>query len=217
MITFYKSIMCESPPLHWLVRHSRPTWTPIYWIPSMPKNADTELRRVHHSVYVPPAYVPLFLSKPLSSREAWNTIQAQIVIDGRQVDCATLVEFLCCEMTRSTAGNLPVLAQTSRTAPIADWTLLDSRRSFLESDFSVLTISLTMIQQNQISGHWPAGKTSGGVSIDQGAGDPKKRWEGLHDPVQVLWSHRSSETVAILQRAVNQQPAWVLERNRQEP
>ena len=51
--------------------------------PYVVADAGTEVIRVRRTCYVPPAYVPLFLAHPLSPRDAWLAVQAQVVIDGR--------------------------------------------------------------------------------------------------------------------------------------
>ena len=115
-------------------------------------DADTEVIRVRRTCYVPPPYVSLFLANQFTPREAWMNVRGQIVNDGREADCATLINFLRCAITRSAAGAAPTLAQTPPTAPLADELLLTARRQILERDFPALNTNLPTMQQNAIAG-----------------------------------------------------------------
>jgi hypothetical protein len=52
----------------------------------------TELIKVQRTCFVPPKYVPLFLGAPLTPREAWERVRAQLVIDGQ---CQALLDSAC--------------------------------------------------------------------------------------------------------------------------
>jgi hypothetical protein len=116
-------------------------------------DADTESMRVRHTCYVPPAYVPLFLSGPITPHHAWTTVRAQIETDGRMNDCMPLINFIRAAFTRVTAQNhYTGVSITAPTAPLADATLLNRRRAILESDFPSLNQNLAALQQHQIAG-----------------------------------------------------------------
>ena len=57
-------------------------------------DAGTVQRRVRYTVVVLPAYVPLFLTAPLSPRQAWELVRAQIVAYGRGAACEPLIDYL---------------------------------------------------------------------------------------------------------------------------
>ena len=63
--------------------------------------ANTETIRVRYTCYIPPVYVPLFLAEPLTPRQAWETIRAQIVTDNRVEACTPLIDYLRCCLTVS--------------------------------------------------------------------------------------------------------------------
>jgi hypothetical protein len=120
--------------------------------PYQDADADTETIRVRNTCYIPPAYVPLFLAHPLSPRQAWETVQTQIVVDNRQESCAPLINFLRAAITISQAGNTPIINQLPPYGPIAPPYLLDRRRAILERDFPSLNHNVTQLQQTQIAG-----------------------------------------------------------------
>jgi hypothetical protein len=120
--------------------------------PYTAEDANTETIRVRNTCYVPPAYVPLFLAGPLSPRQAWETVRAQIMVDQREESCAPLINFLRCAITISQAGQAPVLCTAPPTAPLAPPLLLDRRRLIIEQDFPVLNNNLMHLQQTQIAG-----------------------------------------------------------------
>ena len=115
-------------------------------------DVDTEVLRIRSTCFVPPAYVPLFLAKPLTPREAWDIIKSQIYTDQRQVACTPLLDYLRCALTRTQLGLPPVLAIDPPTVPMAPPLLLDRRRAIIETDFPILNVNLAQIQQNQIAG-----------------------------------------------------------------
>ncbi len=115
-------------------------------------DADTELIRVRRTVYVPPAYVSIFLASPLTPRQAWDRVRGQIVVDNREVACAALVDFLRAALTTSQPNQPPLLALAiAPTAPVADAVLLNHRRRILESDFPQLNQNLAGLQQTEIA------------------------------------------------------------------
>ena len=52
--------------------------------PFTPSDDDTVLIRTRRTCYVPLVYVPLFLTQPLTPREAWDTVVQPILTDQRQ-------------------------------------------------------------------------------------------------------------------------------------
>ena len=78
-------------------------------------DAGTVQRRARYTVVVPPppAYVPLFLTAPLSPRQAWELVRAQISADGHDAACVNTDD------TESPIAIAPPMA------PLADNFLLD--------------------------------------------------------------------------------------------
>ena len=113
-------------------------------------DADTELVRLRHTCFVPAPYVSLFLTKPLTPREAWETVAAQIVIDGTEVDCASLLAFLRASLTIDGGGDTGI-QHAPPIVPFADAILDERRRHILEEDFPVLNPALNRAQNNQIA------------------------------------------------------------------
>ena len=108
--------------------------------------------RTRSTCYVPPAYVNLFLAGPLTPRQAWESVRAQIVADGREADCMPLIHYLRLALTITTPGDTESpLAVDPPTVPLADIFLLDRRRQILEDDFPALNAALADVHQNQIA------------------------------------------------------------------
>ena len=108
--------------------------------------------RSRSTVFVPPSYVNLFLAAPLTPRQAWETVRAQIVADGREADCAPLITYLRLALTIEHVGDTESpLAINPPTVPLADVFLLDRRRKIVEADFPSLNDALVGVQQNQIA------------------------------------------------------------------
>lgn len=115
-------------------------------------DAGTVQRRARYTVVVPPAYVPLFLTAPLSPRQAWELVRAQIVADGRDTACEPLIDYLRLALTIVNTGDTESpISITPPTAPLADNFLLDRRHSILQQDFPSLNTALASIHQNQIA------------------------------------------------------------------
>jgi len=120
--------------------------------PFVAGDACTVQRRVRSTVIVPPAYVPLFLAAPLTPRQAWETVRAQIIADGRKAACEHLINNLHLALTIvNTDDTKSPIAITPPTAPLADNFLLDRRHSILEQDFPVLNTALAGIHHNKIA------------------------------------------------------------------
>ena len=120
--------------------------------PYVAADADTELIRYSRTCYVPPVYVPLFLAGPMSPREAWFTLKAQIDTDNNAVACSPLVDYLRASLTLTTVNVLPALALTANPdAPVSDFELMTHRRRILERDFPMLNVSQSSMQQSQIA------------------------------------------------------------------
>jgi hypothetical protein len=120
-----------------------------------PYNANKANTSIHHvckTCYIPPKYVPLFLAKPLSPREAWVTVQSQIEIDDNTNSCMALTKFLKATITHSTANAQPVVAVADPNVPLADDLLLTRQRKIIENDFPLLNVNLATIQQKEIAG-----------------------------------------------------------------
>ena len=115
----------------------------VYLGPHDPADADTELIHYRKTCYVPPAYVPLFLASPLTTRQAWESCHAQIV---RIVDCKPLIDYFRAALTRTTINVLPVLSVANPVPPLADPDLLAHRRRILEQDFPLLGSAQSSIQ-----------------------------------------------------------------------
>ena len=59
--------------------------------------------------------MPLFLAGPLSPRQAWFTLKAQIDMDNNAVTCSPLVDYLRASLTLTTVNVLPALALAANT------------------------------------------------------------------------------------------------------
>ena len=114
--------------------------------------ADINTIRTRNTCYVPPVYVPLFLAEPLTPRQAWETVQAQIVTDNRVEACQPLIDFLRCCITISNVGNEPLVANLPPYVPMATPYLLDRRRAIIERDFPFLSQNAAVLQQTAIAG-----------------------------------------------------------------
>jgi len=120
--------------------------------PFVADDAGTVQRRVHSTVVIPPAYVPLFLTGPLTPRQAWETIRAQIIADGREAACEPFFNYLRLALTIVNTGDTKSpIAIAPPTVPLADNFLLDRRHSILEQDFLVLNTALAGIHHNKIA------------------------------------------------------------------
>ena len=116
------------------------------------RNDGIENLRVRRTCFVPAPYVPLFLAKPLSPREAWEIVRSQIVTDNRTAACRPLIDFLRCAICISQVDHSPILAVNPPLAPLPDSILLDRRRSIIEQDFPLLNADLAHIQHTEIAG-----------------------------------------------------------------
>ena len=108
--------------------------------------------RVRRTCFVPAPYVPLFLAKPLSPREAWDTVRSQIVTDNRQEACRPLIDYLRCAICITQANESPTVAVNPPLAPLPDPILLDRRRKIIEQDFPLLNSQLANVQHTEIAG-----------------------------------------------------------------
>ena len=89
---------------------------------------------------------------PLSPRQAWELVRAQIVTDGRDTACEPLIDYLRLALTIVNTGDTESpISITPPTAPLADNFLLDRRHSILQQDFPSLNTALASIHQNQIA------------------------------------------------------------------
>ncbi len=147
-------------------------------------DADTTVNHVRKTCYIPPKYVPLFLSKPLSPREAWETVQSQIEIDGNANSCIALTTFLKATITRSTANAQPVVSVADPTVPLADDLLLTRRRKIIENDFPILNVNLATLQQNEIAGQ--LGLLVNETRVSREAETTRRSLEKVKTPAQYL-------------------------------
>ncbi len=115
------------------------------------QDAGTQVVRCRRSIYCPPKYVPMMMD-PISPREAWRTLRAQIVTDGHEVKCRALIEWLQVAMLATDANNRhsPLEVQHP-AAPVADAILLEHRHQILLQDFPHLAQNQHAVQQNQIA------------------------------------------------------------------
>lgn len=75
---------------------------------------NTEVIRTLRAVPIPYAYVPLMAFRALSPHEAWQQVGEQILLDGRQDDCAVFLNFLrAATVVRGIRGGLPHRAITT--------------------------------------------------------------------------------------------------------
>ena len=114
-------------------------------------DAGAELISVRRTCYVPPSYVPLLLATPLSPRDAWQVIRGQIQVEGREVACKRLFDFLRAAITRSQPNQLPLVSTPLPAPPLADEQLMDRRHRIVEHDFPLLNSNHSAVQQNQIT------------------------------------------------------------------
>eukprot|EP00979_Chaetoceros_neogracilis_P014842 scaffold4934_cov145-Chaetoceros_neogracile.AAC.1 len=115
-------------------------------------DAGTELIRVRRTCYVPPSYVPLLLGGPMSPRDAWQVLRGQLQVEGNELSCKPLVDFLRAAITLSQANPLlPLLSTPAPAPPLADEQLMLHRRRIVEHDFPLLNSNHSAVQQNQIA------------------------------------------------------------------
>ena len=89
--------------------------------PFVAADAGAVQLRTRTTCFVPPTYVNLFLAAPLTPRAAWESVKAQIVADGREVECAPLIEYLRLGLTIENPGDTESpLAVAPPTVPLAD-------------------------------------------------------------------------------------------------
>ena len=116
------------------------------------QDAGTTLIRCRRSIYLPPKYVPLMITGPVTPRLAWEMLRGQIVIDGIEEDCKPLIQWLQLALTGQVNDpNLSVLDTVHPTAPVADATLMEHRRRILIQDFPALGEPARANQQNLIA------------------------------------------------------------------
>lgn len=78
---------------------------------------DTEVVNTRRAVPVPHAYVQLVAFRTLTPQQAWQQLGEQIILDGREEDCAGVV--------RNQPPTLPVTCQTEGIWPPIDGPLLE--------------------------------------------------------------------------------------------
>lgn len=115
------------------------------------QDAGTEVIKCRRAIYCPPKYVPMMMD-PITPKAAWVTLRAQIVTDGNQDKCKSLIEWLQLALLASNVNNLhsPLEVQHP-AAPVADHILMDHRRRVLLQDFPELDMNVHVIQQNHIA------------------------------------------------------------------
>ena len=115
-------------------------------------DADTEVIRTRFTCFVPAPYVSLFLAKPLTPREAWDTVRGQIVTDGREAACEALIQYLRAAFTVQ-AGTATGVQVTVPVVPLSEASLEDRRQRILEQDFPALNPALRLVHNQQIVNH----------------------------------------------------------------
>lgn len=108
-----------------------PTLTIIDLIP--PGTANTGRAHVPNLMYVPPAYIPLFLGRRLTPRQLITEVVAEVVRRGQGADMAGFLAWCVYAGTAATAGGTasPLHAGRDVTVPVADANFLSWRQRLL--------------------------------------------------------------------------------------
>jgi hypothetical protein len=95
-------------------------------------DAGTELLQSRNLVPIPHRYMRHFISSPLTPRQAWEIVGAEIVNNNDQVACATLLDFIRLSCTRHAEGDTASpLAQEALVVPLADAALIQHRTELI--------------------------------------------------------------------------------------
>jgi hypothetical protein len=95
-------------------------------------DAGTELIQSRNLVPIPHRYMRHFVTGPLTPRQAWEIVCADIDNHNDQVACAPLVNFIRLACTRSAAGDTASpLARNALAVPLADTALIQHRTELI--------------------------------------------------------------------------------------
>ncbi|MHA7856415.1 hypothetical protein [Marinobacter shengliensis] len=115
---------------------------PSHFGPFDANDAGTKLIRTRRTMYVPPAYVGLFLGQELEPVVAYSRLVGVATADGRLDALAPLVDWLALASTHQAQDQgHSVLARNYPSVPLADATLLAHRWSLLTRDLPGLDLS----------------------------------------------------------------------------
>jgi hypothetical protein len=80
--------------------------------------AGTELVRTSRTMYVPPRYVPLFLTLDVSPQAGYESLVAAATSNNDLVNCAPLPKWMRLALTREAAAAALVLVQPTPNCPL---------------------------------------------------------------------------------------------------
>ena len=105
---------------------------------------------MRYTCFCPAPYAAMLLPQAVTPRTAWESIYAQVVADGREVQCRALLRWLRAALVVDNTGTSPLKVAVP-TAPLPDRHLREHRRQVLERDFPLLNQAVPNIQQHQIA------------------------------------------------------------------
>lgn len=114
-------------------------------------DAASEVVRSRKICFLPPPFVSALLAGPITVRQAWTIVNDKCVAEGWEESCAPLLNYLRCALTRSQAGNNPVVWETPSAVPLPDEFMIQRRLNIVRQDFPALDPSLQGLQQNAIA------------------------------------------------------------------
>jgi hypothetical protein len=95
-------------------------------------DAGTELVQTRNIVPIPHRYMRFFVAGPLTPRQAWELVSADVSNNNDEISCATLLTYLRLACTRNAAGDTASpLAFPDLTVPLADPTLVQHRTALI--------------------------------------------------------------------------------------
>jgi hypothetical protein len=95
-------------------------------------DAETELVQSRNMVPIPHHYMRHFIPGPLTPRQAWEIVGAEIVTHNDQVACEPLINFLCLACTLNAAGDTPSpLARPALIVPLANAALIQHQTELI--------------------------------------------------------------------------------------
>ena len=128
--------------------------------PHQANDAGTEPKKSRPLIALPHFLVPLFLAKPegVTMRHFWTAIYPVIVSEGKQVECAALLDYFQIGATsHGQAGGHSVLDTARPMPPSRSEALIRRQRETLEHFFPQLSANSSQQQTNQIAsviGSW---------------------------------------------------------------
>ena len=107
----------------------------------LPNGADVIGVRVPRFMYVPAAYIPLFLGRRLTPRQLVDEVLATIATNGHEADLTALVRWCLAAGTAAGLGDTesPLHAGTDVTVPVADAVFFQWRQTLLHAMLPGLT------------------------------------------------------------------------------